>query len=109
MSSRFLPLLLLTAVVLAPMPGHSEPPLTLTSVTVELPESDNMFTGPGSEALNNNCLACHSAGMVLNQPALPKATWQAVVAKMIHIYKAPVEEKDVGPIVDYLTGIKPAN
>jgi hypothetical protein len=109
MSSRFLPLLLLTAVVLAPMPGHSEPPLTLTSVTVELPESDNMFTGPGSEALNNNCLACHSAGMVLNQPALPKATWQAVVAKMIHIYKAPVEEKDVGPIVDYLAGIKPAN
>jgi hypothetical protein len=109
MPSRFLPLLLLTAVVLAPMPGHSEPPLTLTSVTVELPESDNMFTGPGSEALNNNCLACHSAGMVLNQPALPKATWQAVVAKMIHIYKAPVEEKDVGPIVDYLAGIKPAN
>ena len=109
MSSRFLPLLLLTAVVLAPMPGHSEPPLTLTSVTVELPESDNMFTGPGSEALNNNCLACHSAGMVLNQPALPKATWQAVVAKMIHIYKAPVEEKDVGPLVDYLAGIKPAN
>ena len=109
MSSRFLPLLLLTAVILAPAPGHSEPPLTLTSVTVELPESDNMFTGPGSEALNNNCLACHSAGMVLNQPALPKATWQAVVAKMIHIYKAPVEEKDVGPIVDYLAGIKPAN
>ena len=110
MSSKCVcPLLLLTAVVLAPVPGQSEPPLTLTSVTVELPESDNMFTGPGSEALNNNCLACHSAGMVLNQPALPKATWQAVVAKMIHIYKAPVEEKDVGPIVDYLAGIKPAN
>ena len=47
--------------------------------------------------------------MVLNQPALPRATWQAVVAKMIHIYKAPVEEKDVGPIVDYLAAIKPAN
>ena len=109
MSSKLATLLLLTAVLLAPMPGHSESPLTLTSVTVELPESDNMFTGPGSEALNNNCLACHSAGMVLNQPALPKATWQAVVAKMIHIYKAPVEEKDVGPIVDYLAAIKPAN
>jgi hypothetical protein len=112
MSSRLpllAPLLLLTAVVvLAPVPGRSEP-LTLTSVTVELPESDNMFTGPGSEALNNNCLACHSAGMVLNQPALPKATWQAVVAKMIHIYKAPVAENEVGPIVDYLAGLKPAN
>ena len=109
MSHRSAALLLLTALLLAPVPGHSEQPLTLTSVTVELPESDNMFTGPGSEALNENCLACHSAGMVLNQPALPRATWQAVVAKMIHIYKAPVEEKDVGLIVDYLTGIKPAN
>jgi hypothetical protein len=108
MSSKSPLLLLLLAVVLTPVPGRSEP-LTLSSVTVELPESDNMFTGPGSEALNNNCLACHSAGMVLNQPALPKATWQAVVAKMIHVYKAPVEEKDVGPIVDYLAGIKPAN
>ena len=109
MPSRLLPLLLLTAVILAPVTGRSEAPLKLTSVTVELPESDNMFTGPGSEAVNNNCLACHSAGMVLNQPALPRTTWQAVVAKMIHVYKAPVEEKDVGPIVDYLAGLKPAD
>ena len=110
MSSRSLAaLLLLTAVSSWRRCRARVSPLTLTSVTVELPESDNMFTGPGSEALNNNCLACHSAGMVLNQPALPRATWQAVVAKMIHIYKAPVEEKEVGPIVDYLAGIKPAN
>jgi hypothetical protein len=47
--------------------------------------------------------------MVLNQPALPKAIGQAVVAKMIHIYKAPVAEDEVGPIVDYLAGLKPAN
>ena len=46
---------------------------------------------------------------MLYQPALSKATWQAVVTKMIHIYKAPVEAKDVDPIVDYLAGIKPAN
>jgi hypothetical protein len=108
MSSK-LPLLLLTAVVLAPAPGHGEPSLTLTSLTVDLPDSDTMFTGSGSGALNNNCLACHSAEMVLYQPVLPKAAWQAVVAKMIHIYKAPVAEDDVGPIVDDLARIKPAN
>ena len=108
MSSKLPPLLLLTAIVLAPLPSQSEPSLKLASVTVELPDSDTMFTGPGSEALNNNCLACHSAEMVLYQPALSKATWQAVVTKMIHIYKAPVAEDDVGPIVDYLTRIKPA-
>jgi hypothetical protein len=47
--------------------------LLLKSVNIELPNGDRMFEGPGSDAANNNCLACHSAGMVLNQPALSKA------------------------------------
>ena len=62
--------------------------------------------GPGSDAINNNCLACHSAGMVLNQPALSKQAWVAEVTKMINAYKAPVAAEDVGPIVAYLTGLK---
>ena len=62
--------------------------------------------GPGSDAINNNCLACHSAGMVLNQPALSKQEWAAEVSKMINSYKAPVAAEDVGPIVEYLTGLK---
>jgi hypothetical protein len=44
--------------------------------------------------------------MVLTQHNLPKATWAAVVDKMIHAYKAPVAEKDVPAIVDYLTETK---
>ncbi len=67
-----------------------------------------MFSGPGSDTLNNNCLACHSAGMVLNQPALTAAAWQAEAEKMIHVYKAPVDEKDVPAIVDYLVRTKGA-
>jgi|SRR5215472_1334557 hypothetical protein len=102
-------LLLLLAVVLVPALGGAETPFTLTSVAVDLPDSDRMFSGPGSDALNDNCLACHSAGMVLNQPVLAKATWLALVNKMIHIYKAPVAEKDVGAIVDYLARIKGAD
>jgi hypothetical protein len=62
--------------------------------------------GPGSDAINNNCLACHSAGMVLNQPTLSKQAWAAEVTKMINAYKAPVAAEDVGPIVEYLTGLK---
>ena len=79
-------------------------PFELKSVSVDLPDSDRMFPG-GSEAdpINNNCLACHSAGMVLNQPALSKDAWTAEVNKMIKTYKAPVAAEDVGPIVDYLT------
>jgi hypothetical protein len=105
---------LLSAVIflsISSMPpvARAATPFELKSVKVDLPESDKMFPdGPGSEAINNNCLACHSAGMVLNQPALSKESWTAEVNKMIHAYKAPVALEDVGPIVKYLTGLKGA-
>lgn len=79
------------------------------SEAVELPFGDRGFPdGPGAELAGNNCLACHSAGMVLSQPPLPPATWKAEVEKMRAAYKAPVAEQDVGPIVDYLVRIKGA-
>jgi cytochrome c553 len=81
-------------------------PFELKSVTVNLPDSDTMFSGPGSDAANNNCLACHSADMVLNQPALPKAAWETEVKKMMNAYKAPVAPEDVGAIVDYLSALQ---
>jgi mono/diheme cytochrome c family protein len=64
--------------------------------------------GPGSDAINNNCLACHSADMVLNQPELSKQAWAAEVNKMISAYKAPVAPEDVGAIVEYLSRLKGA-
>jgi len=64
-----------------------------------------MFEGPGADAANNNCLACHSAGMVLNQPALSKTQWRAEVDKMRTAYKAPIDSNDVDSIVDYLAGL----
>jgi hypothetical protein len=50
----------------------------------------------------------HLQWVLHNQPALPEATWKAEAEKMIHVYKAPVDEKDVPAIVDYLTKIKGA-
>jgi hypothetical protein len=44
--------------------------------------------------------------MVLNQPDLPKATWEAEVHKMISVYKAPIDDADVPAIVAYLEKIK---
>jgi cytochrome c5 len=108
MSRKMLLLALLMVAVLAPISGRTEPLTTLKSVTVDLPDSGRMFPGPGSDAINNNCLACHSAGMVLNQPVLPKSAWQAEVTKMINTYKAPVSEEDAAAIVDYLTRAKGA-
>jgi hypothetical protein len=81
----------------------------LKSVSVELPTSTVEFpTPPNAQAITANCLACHSAGMVLTQPNFPKATWAGVVDKMIHTYKAPVAEGDVAAIVDYLQATKGA-
>jgi hypothetical protein len=84
--------------------------ITLHSVSVELPNSDRMFAGDAAaEAINNNCLACHSAGMVLNQPGLTRSAWQQEVEKMCSQYKAPVDEADVPAIVAYLASHKGAD
>jgi hypothetical protein len=91
-----------------PLTARAASPIQLKSVKVDLPDSDRMFPGPGADAINNNCLACHSAGMVLNQPELSKQAWMAEVNKMITAYKAPVAPEDVGAIVDYLDRVKGA-
>jgi len=84
-------------------------PFELKSLKLDLPDSDRMFpAGPGSDAINNNCLACHSADMVLIQPSLSKEAWTTEVNKMINNYKAPVAPEDAGPIVEYLTALKGA-
>jgi hypothetical protein len=107
MSRSFLPAIILLGVASMPFVARAATPFELKSVKIDLPDSDRMFPdGPGSEAINNNCLACHSAGMVLNQPALSKQAWTAEVNKMITAYKAPVAPEDVGAIVEYLTGLK---
>jgi cytochrome c5 len=79
--------------------------VTLRSVNVDIPNRDRQFEGPGADVVNNNCLTCHSAGMVLTQPRLSRAVWQAEVEKMRNTYKAPVDAQDVPAIVDYLANL----
>jgi hypothetical protein len=93
--------------VLAAHALHAAEAFELKSVSVDLPESDATFPGPNADAINNNCLTCHSAGMVLKQPPLSRATWDAVVHKMINAYKAPIDQEDIIPIVDYLAHMPP--
>jgi len=84
--------------------------VTLHSVSVDLPDSDRTFPGGNkADVANNNCLSCHSAGMVLTQPPLSRAAWQAEVDKMRTVYKAPVAAEDVPTIVDYLAGRQGSN
>jgi hypothetical protein len=96
-----------TASPVAPASTAAPRTFVLKSVSVELPTSAVEFPAPpDAQAITANCLACHSAGMVLTQPNLSRATWAGVVDKMIHAYKAPVSEGDVPAIVDYLQATK---
>ena len=80
--------------------------VALRAVTVEFPNSDREFPpGPGSELVTNNCTACHSAGMILTQPVLTKATWLGEVNKMRSTYKAPIPDEYVEPIATYLASL----
>ena len=99
----------MSAAVLAATPALVQELPPIKSTTVDLPAGDSMFPGgAAADAINNNCLACHSADMVLNQPALPKAAWEAEVHKMINVYRAPIDEADVPAIVGYLVSTKGA-
>jgi hypothetical protein len=78
--------------------------VTLRSVSVDLPFGKASFPGgAAAKTVNNNCLVCHSASMVLNQPKLSRTTWQSEVDKMVVAYKAPVTTADVPAIVNYLS------
>jgi hypothetical protein len=104
------PAIVLVGLALMPSASYAEAPLELKSVTVELPYGDKNFPpGPGLEAVSRACLFCHSAGMVLYQPALSKSAWTKIVDKMIKVYKAPVLPEDIPAIIDYLTQLEGEN
>ena len=98
------------AILLTPTLAWVQPAPAITSTSVELPAGDALFPGgSNADAINNNCLACHSADMVLNQPALSEETWEAEVGKMIKVYRAPIDASDVPAIVSYLVKTKGKN
>ena len=75
-------------------------------ISYKLPDETAAFKpGPNLEVVQSNCTACHSADYVSTQPRGPKFKkdfWQAEVTKMIKVYGAPIDDADVGKIVDYL-------
>ena len=80
--------------------------VALTSTNVNLPDDAATFpNGLQVDAVNENCLACHSASMVLTQPRLDAAHWTAIVQKMRNSYMAPIPDGAVPDIVAYLAAM----
>ncbi|MDR3448871.1 MAG: cytochrome c [Alphaproteobacteria bacterium] len=69
-----------------------------------LPDDSSAFRpGPGVEAAQKNCAACHSADYISIQPPNKGSVfWDAEVQKMIKVYHAPIDQNDVKSISEYL-------
>jgi cytochrome c5 len=107
MTRKVVFLALIVAAVSAVPLAQAKTRIVLKSENVKLPQSDRgLPEGPGRDVVQSNCFTCHSAGMILTQPPLPKAAWEAEVAKMRNVYKAVIDDKDVPAIVEYLTAVK---
>jgi mono/diheme cytochrome c family protein len=73
-------------------------------VSVELPTSLTPFpAGEGSVIANAQCLICHSAGMVLRQPARTQDQWKETINKMRSAYGAPLPAEQVDALAAYLS------
>ncbi len=82
-------------------------PMVFRLESVGLPVGDRVFPGGApAGATDANCVTCHSAGMVLNQPPLRRAEWTAEVGRMARVCKAPVSPGDQAAIIDDLAATK---
>ncbi|MBN2895643.1 MAG: cytochrome c [Campylobacterales bacterium] len=90
--------ILLTALVLtasALMAQVNEP--------VEVPYiAYEIKTGKGFDAVQANCLTCHSFGYIINQGPQARAFWLEKTVKMVDAFKAPITPEDVQSIAEYL-------
>jgi len=58
--------------------------------------------GKGFNAVQANCLMCHSFGYVINQGPQSREFWTKKIDKMITHFKAPMSKDDIKTITDYL-------
>lgn len=58
--------------------------------------------GKGFDAVNANCLMCHSFGYIINQGPQSRDFWDKKINKMITHFKAPINADAHKRVLDYL-------
>jgi len=70
---------------------------------VEVPYiSYEIKMGKGFDAVQANCLMCHSFGYIINQGPQSREFWKKKTDKMITHFKAPIMKEDAKTVTDYL-------
>ncbi|MDF1883505.1 sulfite:cytochrome C oxidoreductase subunit B [Sulfurimonas sp. SAG-AH-194-C21] len=70
---------------------------------VEVPYiSYEIKMGKGFDAVQSNCLMCHSFGYIINQGPQSREFWAKKTDKMITHFKAPMTKEDIDTVVAYL-------
>jgi hypothetical protein len=69
------------------------------------PGDDVLPDRPNAEAVDRNCLLCHSTETILNQPALSRDIWKAEIDKMRTDFGARINPDADDAILAYLTTI----
>lgn len=76
------------------------------TVRIELPPGDDVLPDRrNAEAVDRNCLSCHSTETILNQPALSREVWKAEIDKMRTAFGANIDPDADDVILAYLTSI----
>ena len=77
-----------------------------TVKTIQLPPDGVQLKSsalPGYAVAVRNCAMCHSAEYMLYQPPTSgRAYWEAMTKRMKVVFKAPIDDADMAPIVDYM-------
>jgi hypothetical protein len=86
--------------------GKAAPAAAGQTAMIELPPGDDVLPDrPNAEAVDRNCLSCHSTETILNQPALSRDIWKAEIDKMRTDFKAQISPDADEAILAYLTSI----
>ena len=58
--------------------------------------------GKGFDAVQANCLMCHSFGYIINQGPQSREFWKEKIEKMVKAFGAPIAKSDAKTVEDYL-------